>query len=240
MRQTLLEIVQEILSDMSSDEVNAISDSAEAMQVARIVQTVFYNITKNTEVPENGQLLTLTAASDSTTPTHFTIPENVRVLDKVWYSKDSTFDYYQLTYVDKFDFLERVDGVQDNYTNVTVEGTNLRIRNNKNPEFFTMFDDTTVICNSHDSAVDSTLQESKIRAYGYVIPTFSLTDSYVPDVDTTYFPLLVAEAKSTAMDLLKGATSNKIEQTVRRQRGKLRDDKTKIKTRKWISPYGRS
>ena len=41
-KKNLLEIVQNILSDMDSQEVNSISDSIEAMQVAQIVETTFY------------------------------------------------------------------------------------------------------------------------------------------------------------------------------------------------------
>jgi hypothetical protein len=52
MKKTLLEIVQDILSDMDSEEVNSISDSNEARQVARIVQTTFYNLIATREIPE--------------------------------------------------------------------------------------------------------------------------------------------------------------------------------------------
>ena len=38
-KKNLLEIVQNILSDMDSEEVNTISDTVEAMQVAQIVET---------------------------------------------------------------------------------------------------------------------------------------------------------------------------------------------------------
>ena len=48
---TLLEIVQDILSDMDSDEVNSINDSVESLQVAQIVKTAYYNIVDGKDYP---------------------------------------------------------------------------------------------------------------------------------------------------------------------------------------------
>ena len=41
MKFTLLEMVQEILSDMDSDEVDSIEDTVEAEQVATIVRSTY-------------------------------------------------------------------------------------------------------------------------------------------------------------------------------------------------------
>ena len=38
MKTTLLQIVQSILSDMDSEEVNSISDTTEAQQIASVVE----------------------------------------------------------------------------------------------------------------------------------------------------------------------------------------------------------
>ena len=47
MKYTLLEIVQEILSDMDSDEVNSIDDTVESQQVASIVRSAYMAIMSN-------------------------------------------------------------------------------------------------------------------------------------------------------------------------------------------------
>ncbi len=44
MKYTLLEIVQEILSDMDSDEVNSIDDTTESEQVATIVKSTYLSM----------------------------------------------------------------------------------------------------------------------------------------------------------------------------------------------------
>jgi hypothetical protein len=38
-KMTLLEIVQDILSDMDSDEVNSINDSVESLQLAQMIKS---------------------------------------------------------------------------------------------------------------------------------------------------------------------------------------------------------
>ena len=44
MRNTLLQMVQSILSDMDSEAVNSISDTVEAEQVASVIQDTFFEL----------------------------------------------------------------------------------------------------------------------------------------------------------------------------------------------------
>jgi hypothetical protein len=41
MKMTLLEMVQNILSDMDSEEINSLSDSNEAEQIAKVVENTY-------------------------------------------------------------------------------------------------------------------------------------------------------------------------------------------------------
>lgn len=241
MKETLLQIVQDILSDMDSEEINSLTDTAEATQVATIVKQVYNNMINNRIIPEHEQLLTLTAASDSSIPTTFYLEDNVKEIQKVWYQNEGTENIYQpVHYLAPLEFLMRVDAKQENYVSTTVGGTVLRIQNNKQPNWFTSFDDDTIIMDSYDATYDTTLQESKIRAYGQVYPTFSITDSYVPDLDAAYFPYLKAEARSVAMDFLKGATTAKAEQQARQQRAFIMKHRSSIKKANRRPHYGRN
>jgi len=56
MKKALLEIVKDILSSMDSEDVNSISDSVEALQVAKIVEETFYDIIATRNVPEHSSL----------------------------------------------------------------------------------------------------------------------------------------------------------------------------------------
>lgn len=51
MKRTLLQIVQNILSDMDSEDVNSISDSIEAEQIASVVRDVYLNMVSTRMIP---------------------------------------------------------------------------------------------------------------------------------------------------------------------------------------------
>ena len=80
---TLLQIVQRILNDMDSEEVNSIDDTSEALQVASVVEDTFYAIISNRLIPEHKEMTKLTSTSSSSTPTHFTYPDNATNITKV-------------------------------------------------------------------------------------------------------------------------------------------------------------
>ena len=185
MKQTLIQIVQSILSDMDSSNVNSINDSVEAQQIASVVEDVYFSIVTNKDVPEHNQLLKLTAFADSTKPTHFTIPTNTKEIQKLFYNKstDGSFNFQEIYFLEPLEFLRKQRKTLTNAIQVSTSDYTLVIVNNKMPMYYTSFDDGIVIMNSYDASVESTLQESKIRAYGTVYPSFSVTDSHVPDMD---------------------------------------------------------
>lgn len=241
MKKTLLQIVQNILNDMDSDPVNSISDTVESEQVAQVVETVFYDLISTRNIPEHKELLKLDAASDTDFPTHFSMPENTKVIECLWY-QDSNGDYREIKWKDPVEFLyltDRVEGTDYDSVNDKNAGTTLRITNNQDPTFFTSFDDFWIVMNAYDSAVDTTLQASKVRAWGTVYPVFSQTDSYIPDIDATLHPRLIAEAKSTCMSLFKGGPDVKIEQTAKRHKSYQQNDMYRVQRANNWSAYGR-
>jgi len=93
------------------------------------------------------------------------------------------------------------------------------------PSFYTSFDDYYLVLDAYDSDIDTTLTAAKIRAYGVKYPVFDKTDDdYVPDIDGTLHPMLLAEATSTAQSLLKGGSDPKVEQAARRQKSYIQND----------------
>jgi len=240
MKYTLLEIVGSILSDMDSEDVNSISDSVEAQQVASIVRDTYFNIIATRKIPEHQELLKMTAASDSEFPTHFHYPENVKEITALWY-EDKNGDYKKIVWCEPMDFLSRTDTIQEDYDTVLDKngGTKLRILNDQDPRFYTSFDDYWIVLNSYDSTTEDTLQESKVRAYGTKYPTFQISDGFTPDLDATLYPYFLAEAKSTAMSLLKGGSDPKVEQAARRQKAFMQNDMYRTKRPNHWSNFGR-
>lgn len=244
MKMTLLTMVQKVLSDMDAEPVNSIGDTVEATQVASIIEDTYYNIISNKNIPEFNHLIKLTALSSSATPTHFQYPTAVDKIEKVWYdvSSDGTFEYEEVKWMDPGDFLVLVDSVTSSYTSVSdmKAGTNLRIRTDKHPQYYTSFDDTYIVMDSHLSTLDSTLQASKTRAAGVKIPVFDSTDdTYIALLDDNLFPLFLNESKSVCMSILKGAPDPKVDQAARRARYNYQNDRYKTDRPIVLSRFGR-
>ncbi len=243
MKKTLLSLVQDILVAIDGEEINSISDSTEATDIVTIIENVYYDMIVDRKIPEHMSIVKLTALSDSTKPTHFTYPTNTDNLCAVHY-KDSEGNYREVKWMEPLEFLSMSDGRQADYTTVDDEnaGTTLRIRNNKRPEWYTSFNDEYIIMDSYESTVETTLQESKSRAFGNVYPTFNKTsDTFVPDLDAAMFPFLLAEAKSQAISLLNKAIDPKVEQTARRHKSFLkRNTHNTNRNYNGIQNYGRN
>lgn len=244
MKKTLLEIVQEILSALDSEDVNSISDTVEAQQVAQLVESTFYDIVATREIPEHESLAKLTSLSSTSTPTHFRLQDDEHRLKTLWYdvSDDGTYEYREIKWLDPEEFLSKIDGRSGNYTLVDdqVAGTKLRIGNDTAPRYYTSFDDEYIVLDSHDSTVDTTLTEAKTRALMTTYPTFSISDSYTPDIDASMFPYLIREATSRCFSVFKGGPDQKIEQSARRQKVHVQNDKRRTQQASKKRNYGRS
>lgn len=231
MKYTLLDLVQTVLSSMDGDEVNSISDTVESEQVAKIIRTVYYDIVSPTDLPEHYGLFNLDP-TDSTTPVVMSLPSNVDYLEWLKYnsreSTDTEDKWKYIEFLEPKDFLEVTQKFDQSATttdsiNYTANGftTKLYYENDRAPKYWTSFDDREAVFDAYDSAVDTFLQSSKTQCYGKLLKTFSLTDSFVPDLDDQQFPLLLNEAKSLAWAELKQAAHQKAEKTARYYRTKL-------------------
>lgn len=256
MRMTLLEMVQDILSSMDSDEVNSISDTTESQQVATVIKNVYRDIISRGNLPENFEMFELNASLDPTKPTVMYRPEgafsilwikyDTRLLGdteprmtKIQYLEPSQFTDQVFTYRDQ----NQSDVVRyylDGPNNSSVEIVGL---NNKAPSFYTSWDDETIIFDSYDSAVDGTLQKNKSIAYGEWEPTFQMADAFIPDLDPRQFSLLFNEAKAWAFAELKQTTHEKAEKQSRKGWITLQHQKESVPARypniKTLPNYGR-
>lgn len=246
-KMTLLDIVAEILSDMTSDPVNSISDTFEASQVAKIVRRCYYNLYNERVWPHTGKLFKLTSSADGSKPTHMLMEEDVSSIEWVNYecrgATDTRSDIQRIRYLSPEDFLNYCfdrDTSQDNVqTIIDYNGTPIFVINNAAPTYWTSFDDEHLVFDSFDSSVDSILQSSKTQVFGYCEPDFRMENDFVPDMPNKAFSLLVAEAKSQAFIKLKEVFSQKDEQAATRQRGWLSREKHRTGGGTRYPDYGR-
>lgn len=211
MKFTLLDIVQQILSSMDSEEVNSIGDTAESRQVANIVRTAYYNILVRSNLPEHYKLFRLDASADPDSPVLMLKPSNVLKLDWIKYdvSEDTddqipNYQYITILPIQQFlDMTSKLDISEDFIESFTLNGQTFFFRNDRRPTFCTIFEDQYFIFDSYDSDEESTLQNSKTQCYGKVSPVFEMEDDFTPDLDDLQFALLLNEAKALAFLELK-------------------------------------
>lgn len=233
---TLLEMVQNILSDLDSDEVNSISDTTESLQIANIIKTKYNDIVSRSSLPEHTRLIQLTSSADSTKPVLMYAPEGVNEISWIkYYNSDpvlavNEFEYVNIVPIEQF--LSTVNQMNVNDSNV---GTwvfneppynfNLRFFNDKQPQSCCILENYYILFDMYNSAIDSTLQTSNTMALAKIMVPFSLTDTFIPDLDDATFALLLAEAKANAFVTLKQTVNPKIEQETKRQWSSVQKNK---------------
>ncbi len=227
-KMTLLEMVQSILSDGDADEIDSISDIPEGTQVALIIRDVYFQMLNMEGVPElTNAFFNLEGLGDTTRPTYLQLPDDVT--EVLWWkynaieSGGTQADWQDVTYCDTKTFFEKLNGRDLSETNVvefnSTDGVPLRVFNDQAPEFYTIVQDKFIVCDAYDAAVDASLQGSKTTAAGLEEPTFTVSDSFTPSLDSNLFPYLLAEAKATALaTVLKQQQNRKIEQQAREQK----------------------
>lgn len=237
MKYTLLDLVQTVLSSMDSDEVNSITDTVEAQQVAKVVRTAYYDIVTRDNLPEHFTLVTLDPSNDLTKPVIMYLPDEVSQLLWLKYDchtvSDTRLTRRNMQYQDLQTFLDRMDMLNTSDTNVasfthTVGADTFTIvyQNDHAPTYYTSFDDHTFIFNAYDAAVDTTLQKSKTLGYGITNIPWTMADTFVPDLNDQQFALLLNESKSLAWAELKQAQNPKAEQAAKRGWTNLQRNKT--------------
>ncbi len=230
MTTTLLDLVQTVLVDLSGDEVNSIADTEEAHEVATHIRSTYNALVSHTTWPHTRRAVALVPKSDNVYPTHMEVRENLKELISVNYNKAKVGEtrklYQPVTYLTPDDFLRitnRRDNSQDN-VDVVIDysGIELFILNDKAPDYYTSFDDKDLVFDSYDSAADSSLQQSKMQAQGYIIPEFRIEDNFIPDLPSDAFSLLLENSISRC-------------QLKMRQFQDLKSEQEAVKQSRWLS-----
>lgn len=89
---TVLDMTQEILSALSSDEVNSISDTTESLQVATILKRKYYDIISRGDLPEHNQVFQLTPSITAAQPTLMTVPDGIGRIEWIKYYDTNVLD----------------------------------------------------------------------------------------------------------------------------------------------------
>lgn len=218
-------MVQDILTEMDSDEVNHIDDTVESQSVATIIENCYYEIISNRNWPHMKKLVQLEGSGDIAKPNYLKLPERLQELSEFQYDKrkeDGLYSsYFPVKYLDPEHFLRRVAGrslYNTDYDEVVdFSGVTMHIKNNQAPTYWTSFDDVYLVTDSYDKEVNDTLQKARTQAIAYLVPDWQHVDDFVPDLPIDAFSLLIEESKSTAFLALKQTPHQKAEQKANRQ-----------------------
>ncbi len=265
MKLTLLQLTQNILSAMDAEQVSSITDTVESMQVAEEIRNTYYEIFGNIEIKSRLKLTSLEDFTDLGVqyPHILLIPEEIDNLKWVRYNIGTPDEpiWKQLTYISPEEYLEIVlnhtsgetipygENGGDGVRRVKDINSDLEyiIVANKDPDYWTTFDNTYILFDSynedqHDGIVYANgVQADHTMIYAEILPVFTMSDSFTPDLEDKLFPMLLAEAKSACFVNYKGVSNSKEEQRSRRQRVHHQNNRSRYNQTRDTSPnYGRS
>ena len=224
-KETLLSIVQDILSDADGDDVNSITDTIESDQCARVVRDVFDQIVDGHDFEALKTLKQLEATSAST-PNVMTRPEGFHTIEWIRYDKrvsgsdPQNFERVAYLNVDAFMSLVLQRTTSDsNVDAITLStGPIISVITDKAPTYFTVMDagDDEIVFDSYDSGIDTNLQQSKALAYSTQKPSLTLANASVISLPKHLTVLFKREARAMYWDLYKDGVTSEIDRTRRR------------------------
>lgn len=215
-KMTVLEMTQNILSAMDSDVVDSTDDTEESKQVKTIIIETYNELMSRKEwnhlkVPVRLEALDVSIANSH--PTTLLIPENVTAIDQVRYdTREQDTDvtrWSSLRYESPECFLNLVlsrnSGGDDVDTVGVVDSTaTIMVHNNKQPTFWTSFDDQHITFDSYNAALGDTVEVGRSLIYATLLPEFpDNDDAFVPVMPARMFPMFLAECKKAAFQYLK-------------------------------------
>lgn len=216
-KMTLLEMTQNILESMESDPANSIDDTEESIMVANIIRITFFDMMASREWPFLYSLTTLTALADVNNPTKFDIPDTINRV--VWMK----YNDEDVTYMAPKDFYEMIKARDTSLANVDANG----YITDRDPLYWTTYDDQRIEMDSYDQATESTLQQSNLTAYCVTAPSWTHTDAFTPAIPEKMFSTLLAEAKAVAFLQVKQMRNPVHEQRARQGRSRLQSEARK-------------
>ncbi len=246
---TLIEIVNDIANSLDTEPVNSIDDTVESIQIAQIVKSSYFELIANRNWPHLKRTIQLDSVADTAKPTHLQLPVLIKELLSFSYNKlkaDSlTRDRFtKLDYIEPDQFLSKVNSRNLENTNVTkvtdFGGAPIYVMNDKQPSYYTSFDDEYIVLDSYDLTIEDTLQSTNTQALVYFEPSWTQGDQFIPELPSEAFPLLIEEAKSTAFVDLKQQANAKTEQKARRQNKWLARKAWRVEGGIGYPNYGRS
>ena len=202
MAKTLLQMVQDILFDMGSFNVNSINDTQESRRVVNIIMDTYETIKTYRWWPDEKEMQPL--SNFTTLTVGSLVPDTFRKIEQVFYKGS---EIYQ---VSNIEFIRRAFQINPSYAYaeaVTINGISTYVTTNKPPSYYSVFninDQDVLVVDSYKIADDpSGVVASSFVCVVDMVSSATPSDSLVFKMPEDVYPYLLAQAKSTCFLLIK-------------------------------------
>lgn len=245
--RTVLEFVQDILSYMEADIVNDVGETEESEMVLNVLENTFFDIVHEFEFPHKQLNFQLDPSGTTSQPTHMKLPGGISRVEQILYDKlDEAGDptnYEHVQHMEPKEFMYLINSRNSSDSEVDKvtddSGVTFLIMNDRNPTYWTSFDDETIVFDSYDQNLDSWLQNSKTWCVGWQRPVWSNDNDHKPDLPEHMEQYFFNEACSLAYVNYKQVSNAKVEQRAQRQRRSTLNNWKRAGTKVKIPHYGR-
>lgn len=247
MNRTLLYTVQRVLEKLNLDPVNSISDTEDSLLVSREAESTFYDLMTRAEWEEKIDLIEVNSLSNLNNPTALELDDDTHNITSLRYDVTTAEDDHkiirELTWLEPEEFLKRSyhwNTANDEVTEVTYRDVPLFVLNNKMPEYYTSFDNKTLILDSYHSDTEDTVVGNKTICYGKQVPSWSESDTFVIPIQDSLYPLYLSMLASACSIYMNSEVNQEDER--RQARGISRMRREQIRTELEYFPkfkYGR-
>ena len=241
---TLLEIVQNVIEAIGANPVNDLNDTPTSRRITKFAKEVYEQERVYGQWPHLKFIGQLTGLGDTNQPTVMKIPDAVSDVDIVRYQyTDDNGNVRKpiITHIeDPQEFLELTLSRNSADSNVEVKNVpsedtiSIFVYNDREPKYWTTFDDDYIVMDAYDSSVEATLQGSKSVVTGLKETDWTVDKAFVPDLPSDMFPYYLSRVIVVSAERLTEEVAASDRQAEQRGRAYVRFEggKTDVKYRK--------
>lgn len=205
-------MVQRISEFIDGETINSIGDTRESSQIANIVKETYQYLLQTREINTRDNIVHFDdVVQAEEKPNYLKYKDTVFEIFDLQYKDLDSGRYSRVQYLDPEVFLQKALSLDPNDENVqqVVDYSNITyyIRNDKQPSYYTSFDDIHIAFDSYNSSLETTVHDNNVIAQGRYMPEFALEDDFVPNMAPQHFPLLLSKSKEIAGVELKEYTN---------------------------------
>lgn len=205
-------MVQRISEYMDGETISSINETREATQIANIVKETYQYLLQTRQINTRDSIIHFDNIVESENkPNYLKYKDTVFEVFDLQYKDLESGRYGKVQYLEPELFLNKALSLDPNDENVqqVLDYSDIvyYVKNNKQPDYYTSFDDIHIAFDSFNKDVENTIHDNNVIAQGRYMPEFKVEDDFVPNMAPQHFPLLLSKSKEVAGVELKEYTN---------------------------------